>query len=726
MKIVVQRFGAGLASILVSLGLVIYGIQPVIARADSTPPVTSSDTQPTNTTSSTPQGTTNTTSSTPTDTTTTSSPTTTDTTTPATTPTSDNSTTTAPAASTTSTQPQSNTGPQKPTGDASNTYVYNAATGMWENDHYIWNPATGQTSPKDPVSYSYNPTTKMWDTTQWVYNAAAGKYEPNVISVSTPPGGANTSNDKGGQPLAVSALNAPSNSNLPVTGSSVLNGNHGSGTTGIFDLYYNATISNNIDSQATSGNATVGNNTIGGDATSGNASAIANVLNMINSSWGLASANPLMFVANVVGNVIGDLFINPSNLFNKSPTNTTVTDANKVTVNSTTNNAINNNINLGANSGDALVQLNTKAGDATSGNATTMANVMNLMNTSIGTGQSFLGMINIYGNLNGDILLPPGVLDSLLANNSQPDAALNNSSQNTTSLNANLNNTTNINNQINATAKSGTATVGNNTIAGNATTGNASTNVTLLNFTGRQVVGKDALLVFVNVMGKWVGMIFNAPTGSTSGAFGGGITQNSSLNSANTANFNVNSNNTINNNINVNATSGNATVANNTIGGNATSGNASTGVNVLNIANSQFNLSDWFGVLFINVFGNWYGSFGVNTDAGNPIKTPSVADTASTNVFKFLPKTKTSVGGTTAITGTNVVADPASPADNNGAKVLGATSIGRPNSPISTVVGKSGFGIIQYTMFALLAVSLISTLIYWWKTRESQYLKPLS
>ena len=67
-----------------------------------------------------------------------------------------------------------------------------------------------------------------------------------------------------------------------------------------------------------------------------------------------------------------------------------------------------------------------------------------------------------------------------------------------------------------------------------------------------------------------------------------------------------------------NAQSGNATVRNNTLGGNATTGDAKTSVNVMNLANSSFNLSDWFGILFINVFGNWYGSFGVDTAAGIP------------------------------------------------------------------------------------------------------------
>ena len=70
------------------------------------------------------------------------------------------------------------------------------------------------------------------------------------------------------------------------------------------------------------------------------------------------------------------------------------------------------------------------------------------------------------------------------------------------------------------------------------------------------------------------------------------------------------------NNIDLSAQSGNALVDGNESSGNATSGNATASANIANISTSTFNLSGWFGVVYINVFGQWLGSFGVNTDAG--------------------------------------------------------------------------------------------------------------
>jgi hypothetical protein len=138
----------------------------------------------------------------------------------------------------------------------------------------------------------------------------------------------------------------------------------------------------------------------------------------------------------------------------------------------------------------------------------------------------------------------------------------------------------------------------------------------IFNLSGHEIVAKDSLLVFVNVLGKWVGVIVDAPVGATAAALGSGVTTNSTT-LPDLAIVSSN-NNLITNNINLSSTSGNATVAANTFAGNAVSGNATASANIANITGSQFGLTGWFGVLFINVFGNWYGSFGINTPYGNP------------------------------------------------------------------------------------------------------------
>jgi hypothetical protein len=482
---------------------------------------------------------------------------------------------------------------------------------------------------------------------------------PNVISTTTPPadaikinGPAQTASTGPGdihpaltQPaLAAQVVHStPSNDN----------DNHNNTSHGLFDLFYNAVISNNITSNALSGDALVAMNTLAGNAVSGGASAIANVINLLQSSWGMAAGTFTSFVGNLVGNMFGDLFIDPGHLGNT----TAATLPADTTINSTQNSAINNTIKLAATTGDATVTKNTQAGDAQTGNATAVANLVNAINSSIAANQSFIGVLNIFGNLNGDILLPPDLIKTLLAANAV--GTLDTSNIANSDVLGNFTNNQAIANNVTASAVSGNSTVDKNTSAGKATTGDASTNVTVLNLTGRQVVGKNALLVFVNVLGKWVGVIVDAPTGSTSAALGSGITENSSLA------INATTNQAITNNVDVSARTGDAAVTNNTRAGNATSGNANAAVNILNINNSNFSLSDWFGVLFINVFGTWNGSFGIDTAAGNiaAAPTPVVTDTSSP-----------SAPARTSLAASKIRAYKFTPASNNGSYNLEPTN----------------------------------------------------
>jgi hypothetical protein len=264
-----------------------------------------------------------------------------------------------------------------------------------------------------------------------------------------------------------------------------------------------------------------------------------------------------------------------------------------------------------------------------------------MINSIIASGKSFVGSININGNLNGDILLPKDLLATLLASNA-PTATVDTSQLENSEMLANFTTNQAITNDVNVAAQSGNAGVNKNTTGGNATSGNSETNLTVLNLTGRQVIGSNALLVFVNVYGKWIGMIMDAP-GSTAAAIGGGITENGYCNCYNRSNVNSTENFAINNDINVSAQSGEALVERNTTGGNATSGNAKAGVNLTNMMNSNFSLSNWFGVLFINVFGTWEGSFGVNTYAGTTTGGRGAGPAAADNVkvFQFVPTAAT-------------------------------------------------------------------------------------
>jgi hypothetical protein len=564
-------------------------------------------------------------------------------------------------------------GPQEPTGPENTSYTYNPESGLWENQYYTWSPTTKLTSPKTERTYSYNPATDKWDNTQYIFAPESNSYVPRTVSTPTNPTITANSIDKGDQSIP----------NLKRSNSEVLenpNYNIGPGAlevtsydnenNGYFDNFFNANISVSVTSNAQSGDATVFQNTIGGSALTGNASVTANIMNLVQSTWGVGGLLPQMYTENIQGDYFGDILLDPGLLAVNSNNN-----SNNLIVNSTQDVAITNDIELNAQSGDALVQSNTQAGDASSGNATAILNLMNVINSSLSTGGSFLGMLNIHGNFDGDVLIPDNMIDSLLASN-LPTSQIELGDNVDNSFILNNKNSHKVDNNIQATASSGDALVGMNTSAGDATSGSADTSVTVFNLVGNHIVADQALLVFVNVSGTWVGFITNAPNGSNSALLGGGVSTNTTQNDAE---YNIDNSSTITNNVDLNATTGSASVIGNTTAGSALSGNANTLANITNISNSSFSLANWFGMLFINIFGNWNGSFGTDTAFGDTV-TPTSSAAPTNN-----PITSSVANSSPSPQGVRVFSVSLAPNSSGGTSITSATPILEDDVPPPSV-----------------------------------------
>jgi hypothetical protein len=452
------------------------------------------------------------------------------------------------------------------------------------------------------------------------------------------------------------------------------------------DLTSLVNVINTLQSAADTGNVAADTNTQVGSAASGAASVIANLVNLLASAWSWSNGNLSFFMQNICGDQIGSSAVCNNNV-NLSPTQSTdgsggslgssaatsgtgPNSTNSATSNSTSGlnvnaqaaGSITNNVNLAAQSGNASAADNTNAGDVSSGSAAAEVNIVNLINSFITSGNSFFGILNIFGNLNGDILFPNGFLNGLLTSSSAPatssastggtgpgssnQADSNNSGQ-TTVNNAN---NTGVANNLQLTADSGSANASSNTSSGNVSTGSSNTTQSLFNLANTSIFGNNAVLVIVNVLGHWIGKIMTLPGGSTESALltgnatvGSNTTGPSSNNTMavnNTSNANIDqqSTGTITNNVNVNAQSGSADAKDNTAVGNVSSGKTNAAASVANIVNSVVNVSHWFGVLVINVFGNWVGSVGSATAAG------SGADVAQNNAGVVSAPVQTSVG----------------------------------------------------------------------------------
>lgn len=437
-----------------------------------------------------------------------------------------------------------------------------------------------------------------------------------------------------------------------------------------FDLTNLVNVVTAIQSAASSGNVNATSNTSAGNAASGTASVLANVINLLASAWSWANGDLSFFTQNI-GNHTGDITLQPTastgtgggqlgvtastNGTGPGSTNQTgIDNTNTLDVNAKSSGSITNNIDVAAQSGNATAQANTSAGNVTTGNALAQVNIVNLINSFISSGSSFFGVLNIMGNLNGDILFPTGFLDSLLPSGTSGGAGVTNNltgpdSTNQTGIsntnNANINNTANtgITNNINNTAASGSATVDKNTQAGNASTGAATTANSLFNLANSSIFGDNAVLVIVNVMGRWVGRIMSLPGGQTESALltGGAQVSNNAtgpdssnqanIANSNNANINNEANGTITNNVNVHAQSGDATATSNTKTGDVSTGEAKAATSMANIVNSALNVKHWFGVLVINVFGEWTGAVNEDTAAGNASQGPNTQQSGVSN-----------------------------------------------------------------------------------------------
>lgn len=552
----------------------------------------------------------------------------------------------------------------------------------------------------DDETYYYDEGSGRWNSSKWVYDPETNTYKPAMAASTPPPAPEQSTEEPSGDAPEASADDSAADTITNGGPSSNNTINEDIDATDTTSIDSNKTINNSLDSDAQTGNAGVKQNSYGGNAQTGNAGADATIVNTVHSTVGSGENSGIArFTIDLYGDVNGDIVVGPTMGNAQIDKNTNIksdTDINN-------NDSITNNIDLKAKSGNAEVTGNTTAGSAQSGDANAVANLLNLVNTVIAANKSFVGTINIHGNLNGDILISPEFIPQLLGSNGNAKVEQNI----TMPLSTNINDDQTIVNNVELEATSGTATVKDNTSAGNASTGDAQTDLQILNLTGHEVVAEEAVLVFVNVKGKWVGMILDAPN-STAAAFGSGVTKNDVTLASDT---DINNKAAITNNINVTAVSGDATVASNTSGGDAKTGNARASANIANISNSKFVLGKWFAVLFINIDGDWTGWALKDTEAGNMIASaapvassgPPAQNVGAPNVrLGFIPKSSETVDQFMAATGGSNDGDPYAAAvlasatgdffDDNGQVTLVPTLSPRED-PFSALLMIGGFGV---------------------------------
>jgi len=296
-----------------------------------------------------------------------------------------------------------------------------------------------------------------------------------------------------------------------------------------------------------------------------------------------------------------------------------------------------NNVVLDSDTGNNIASRNT-GGDSTitTGDANVSANIMTLANNNI-AGDLIYAVVNIFGDLVGNIILPQESIDSLKAANTGNGS----NSDNTTNINlsdskvANQFNNADIQNNLIFDANTGGNDTSRNTGGDSSvSTGDSNIEAQVINIANLNIIDGDAWLVIVNEAGNWIGKII----GTDGNVFGSVLLEfamgnDGSINVTNDENGDKSTNTAvvnqstseeltqindakIVNNVHLSANTGDNSASRNTNGDSTiTTGDANIIANLINFANNNISSSGNLFVAVVNVFGSWMGDFfgpGVN------------------------------------------------------------------------------------------------------------------
>lgn len=504
------------------------------------------------------------------------------------------------------------------------------------------------TNPAEPTEATANTTDSLADfsdTGNQTENATDNTTGNETGNNSSDQSTSNTSGSSGDESSSSGSVNDPANTN---TGAASHNEAYENLEKKLEVMNENlAELQNKIDAVSNSGFNYANLNTLDGQVMSGDTQASVNLMNKLNSNMTGVGA---FEVFNIYGTYLSDIvfqmseggasdsFSNASANVSKNvttgPASTNIADSsNTFTVKEENGNdaKIQNDINLQSVTGENSASFNTGNGEIQTGNATAVGNVVNMANSNLNVSQWLWGVVNIFGTMLGNIILPQEagntqnntVNPTLLLENSNTGPLSDNTAnyENKETATFENANTADISNNLDLSANSGNNVSSANTggglvISGDSDVAVSDTTITNTNTTEEEIV----FMVVVNEAGKWVGHILGLDWDANYASNILPATQTTVENSAtgplsdNTSSYSQTDNTTvannndaqIANNINVTADSGNNTATFNTGAGVIKTGDAKASLNVVNMSNTNVTAKKFIAVL-VNVLGAWLG-----------------------------------------------------------------------------------------------------------------------
>lgn len=429
-----------------------------------------------------------------------------------------------------------------------------------------------------------------------------------------------------------------------------------------------AKVNNDLVLSADSGNNNADYNTGNGNVKTGDADIVLTILNLINTTFvTMPDGNIAFLFKNIYGDQNGNIIFDPktgesydlngarvsadnSNTGANSNNSAIINSNESTTIKNNNDATVGNNFDLKANTGNNSASYNTGNGNIKTGDANVSLNLMNLVNSSFMAAKSGLvGVINIFGNWIGDLLLPKNLIgqggqvsganvsaaNSSTGSNSTNDAttAINNA------LDINNDNNADLTNKVNVSNNTGGNDGSYNTGNGGVASGQTMTKLNLSNLVNQNYIGDFVLVTFINVMGKWIGANLLQPLASSASSnsslsssntkTGADSTNSASINAGNDTSISSTNDGNIGNNINIFTNTGGNKSDYNTGNGQVQSGNSNVMANLMNMMNINV-VSNHFIFLVVNVFGDWLGN--INAEGNEPKKVSVLSSDQNQNM----------------------------------------------------------------------------------------------
>ncbi len=440
-----------------------------------------------------------------------------------------------------------------------------------------------------------------------------------------------------------------------------------------------ASVVNTLEQSAVTGQNSASENVGDSSVQTGDANTAATVITAVNTNVEGVAVSEF----NIADDQKGDLILDFNNSF--------TTGASEVENQESFQNneaVLENNLNLSSDTGNNQVSSNTQ-GDSTiqTGDANVSATVLTFLNNNL-SGNVVLGVVNIFGSLTGDIILPE---EEKAVESQNPGQSGQNSLTQT--------NAAAIENNLDLTANTGGNEANRNTGGETAVeSGNAQVEAQTLNVANNNIEEGNIWIVIINEAGEWVGKILGIPGGTNLAGSAGvqfdlgedGPPADQESQASENSGTQTNSAQ-VTNNLTLTANTGKNQTSDNTGGDSLIkTGDAKIIANLVNFVNNNFASQSRVFVTIVNVFGRWVGDFLPPGTEKTPPPSPETDDGGNEN---HEPSSNSSSGETADNSKDSSIAPTGSPTPDppQAKRVSLALQTGETNLPGEVMAAQNSF-----------------------------------